>query len=121
MSGLCLLATLTSVVKGDHVYRSGVRIGEKLSCELEPGNSFNVRGNAVQILREGTIIGHLPDSLAEKVARMISNNLIELIECEITGKSIPAPEGVWVQGGWVQGGGGGYKGGGYKGRYSDTL
>ena len=60
--------------------------------------------NAVNILRGETIIGHLPDSLAEKVAHVIRNNLIELMECEITGESIPVPEGVWVQGG---GGGGG--------------
>ena len=69
--GLYLPAALTSVVKEDHVYRSGVRIDEKLSCELEPEISFNARGNAVNVLCEGAIISHLADSLAKRIQTMI--------------------------------------------------
>ena len=102
---LNLLATITSVVKGDHVYRSGVEIGEKLTCELEPENVMNHRGNAVKVVKmnndQETIIGHLPDSLAEKVAPMVRRNVIELIEVEITAESAPALQGMWTQGGGI--------------------
>ena len=64
MSKLSLLATLTSVVKGDHVYSSRVEIGELLFCKLKPENLFNVHGNALKVVKrngnEDQIIRHLP-------------------------------------------------------------
>ena len=65
MSKLSLLATLTSVVKGHHVYWSRVGIGELLFCKLLPENLFNVYGNALKVIKrngnEDQIIGHLPN------------------------------------------------------------
>ena len=51
MSKLSLLATLTSVVKGNHLYSSGVGIGEFLFCELESDNLFKVHGNALTLVK----------------------------------------------------------------------
>ena len=51
MSKLSLLATLTSVVKGNHLYSSGVGIGEFLFCELESDNLFKVHGNAFTLVK----------------------------------------------------------------------
>ena len=97
---------ITSVVKGGHVYRSGVGIAKRSFCELEPENIFNVGGNAVKVVKkdrnEETIIGYLPDSLAEKVALMMRRKLIEVVEVEITGESVPALQGMWTQGGGIQ-------------------
>ena len=52
-----------------------------------------MRGNALEILHEETILGYLLDSLVEKVVSMIGSH-IEIIECDITGESIPAQEGM---------------------------
>lgn len=50
MSKLSLLATLTSAVKGNHLYSSGVGIGEFLFCELE-SDLFKVHGNAFTLVK----------------------------------------------------------------------
>ena len=92
MSKLSLLATLTTVVKGDHVYSPGDGIGELLFWELEPANLFNVHGNALKVVKrnknEDQIIGHLPDSLAEKITPFMRQALLKTIKTEITGKRI---------------------------------
>ena len=35
MLNLIILAKVKSAVKGDHVYRSGVKVGDKLLCKLK--------------------------------------------------------------------------------------
>ena len=64
-STLSLLTTLTSVVKGNHVYSSGIGIGKFLFCELKPENLFNVHGNAYIVVKrndnQDQIIVHSPD------------------------------------------------------------
>ena len=75
ISKLSLLATPTSFVKGDRVYSSGPGIAELLFCKLEPENLFNVHRSALKVVRrtgnEDQIIGHLPDSLTEKIAPLV--------------------------------------------------
>ena len=88
MSKLSLLATFTSVVKGHHVYSSGAVIGKLLLCKLEPKNLFNDHGNALQVVKSGNedqIIGHLLDSLAEKIATLMKQGFLKANKTEITG------------------------------------
>ena len=106
MSKLCLLAALTCVVKGDHIYSSGVAIEEFLFCKLEPENLFNVHGNTLKVIKrngnEDHIIGHLSDLLAEKIAPSMRQGFRKTIKSEITGEGNAAPGGVWRQGDGIQ-------------------
>ena len=103
---LSLLATLTFFVKGDHVYCSGVGTGKLLFCELEPENLFHINGNELKVIKrngnEDQIIGHLSDSLAEKIVPLMRHGFLKTIKDEITGERIAATEGMWVQGGGIQ-------------------
>ena len=41
MSNLIILAKVKSAMKGDHVYRSGVKVDDKLLCKLEPSTLYS--------------------------------------------------------------------------------
>ena len=66
---MCLLLTLTTVVKGDDIYKT--EVGKELSiCKLEiPKNLFIVFVNALKVVKsnrnEDKISGHLLNSLKE--------------------------------------------------------
>ena len=36
-----LLGSLTLTIKGDHAYRSGVKVGDRLFCTIEPNNKHS--------------------------------------------------------------------------------
>ena len=59
-----LLGSLTSRIKGDHAYRSGVNVGDRLFCMIEPDNKHS--DNAV-VVKSGNddIVGHVPETLAK--------------------------------------------------------
>ena len=46
MANLSVIAKLTSVVKGDHVYESGANIDQEFTCMLEPENVNSLGRNA---------------------------------------------------------------------------
>ena len=46
-SGSVLLGSLTSRIQGDHAYRSGVKVGDRLFCTIEPDNKHS--DNAVVV------------------------------------------------------------------------
>ena len=61
-----LLGTLTSRIKGDHAYRSGVKVGDRLFCMIEPDNKH--RDNVIVVKsRNDDIVGHVPETLAKKL------------------------------------------------------
>ena len=61
-----LLGTLTSRIKGDHAYRSGVKVGDRLFCMIEPDNKH--RDNVIVVKsRNDDIVGHVPEKLAKKL------------------------------------------------------
>ena len=93
------VATLTSRVKGFHVYKK-VDIGTKLHWELEPENSLCKK--AIVKTKEGDTVGHVPDLLAHALAPEISCGSIVSIEAIVTGERRSAPEGTWVIGGGVE-------------------
>ena len=88
MSKLSLLATVTSVVKYDHVNSSGLWIEKLLFCKLEPKDFFNVHGNALKVVKKGgnenQIIEYLPDSLGENIASLMRQCFLKTIKAEIT-------------------------------------
>ena len=94
-------STLTSRVKGFHVYKKQVDIGTKLHCELEPENSLCKKAIIVKT-KEGDTVGHVPDLLAHALAPEISGGNIVSIEAIVTGEPRSAPEDTWVIGGGIE-------------------
>ena len=96
-----LLGSLTSRIKGDHVYRSGVKVGDHLFCTIEPDNKQS--DNAI-VVKSGNddIAGHVPETLAKKLFNFMKSQQIEIMDSEVTGHPRPAPEGKWVVGGGIE-------------------
>ena len=46
-------------------------------------------------------MGHVPDDLARLLFPLLTSGTLQLLECEVTGMSKAAEEGVWVQGGGI--------------------
>ena len=57
-----LLGSLTSRIKGDHAYRSDVRVGDRLFFMIVPDNKHS--DNAI-VVKSGDddIVGHVPEKL----------------------------------------------------------
>ena len=51
--------------------------------------------------RSGEIVGHVPDNLVQVLFWLLTSGTLQLLECELTGISKAAEEGVWVQGGGI--------------------
>ena len=101
MSVISNLATLTSSIKGDHVYLSGARVGDTFECQLEPENTQST--NAIKVVqRDGSIIGHVPEPVARRLAALIRGGEVSQVSAEVIGTSRPAPEGTWTQGGGIE-------------------
>ena len=77
-----------------------------LFCYLEPENLFIAHGNALKVAKRNgnwdQISGHLPDSLAEEITSLMSQDFLKTIKAEITGGRIAATEGMWAQGSGIQ-------------------
>ena len=67
-----LLGSLTSRIKSDHAYRSGVKDGDCLFWTIEPDNKQN--DNAI-VIKPGNddIIGHVPETLAKKLFNFLKS------------------------------------------------
>ena len=61
-----LLGSLTSRIKGDHAYRSGVKVGDCLFFTIESDNKHS--DNAI-VVKSGNddVVGHVPETLAKKL------------------------------------------------------
>lgn len=102
MSKVSIVSSLTSVIKGDHIYRSGVTVDVELECQLEPENIHSIGRNAIKVMRGSNVIGHVPESLAQKLAPLMRDGTIVRVVAKITGESRAAPEGMWTQGGGIE-------------------
>ena len=61
------LVTVTSSIKGFHIYRRSLDVGEKLKCVLEETNRYS--NTAVKDAGDANeTIGHIPDALSKVVA-----------------------------------------------------
>ena len=70
------LATVTSSIKGFHVYRRSPDIGEKLKCVLEETNRYS--NTAIKVVG-GTneTIGYMPDGLSTVVAPALKKLMLK--------------------------------------------
>ena len=61
-----LLGSLTSRIKSNRAYRSGVKIGDCLFCTIEPDNK---QSDNVIVVKSGNddIVGHVPETLVRKL------------------------------------------------------
>ena len=77
-----LLGSLTSRVKGDHAYRSGVKIGDRLFYTIEPNNKHI--DNAV-VVKSGNddIVDHVPETLAKKLFNFMKSQQILIVDSEV--------------------------------------
>ena len=73
-----------SCVRGYHIYQDQweAAIGEELECHHERGNAADAY--AVSVMREGTIIGHLPRKISRLCTLFIRRGGV--IQCRITGR-----------------------------------
>ena len=98
-----LLGSLTSRIKGDHAYRSGVKVGDRLFCTIKPDNKHS--DNAI-VVKQGNddiddIVGNIPETLAKKLFKFMKNQQTEIMESEVTGDPRPVPEGKQVISGGI--------------------
>ena len=90
-----LLGSITSMIKGDHAYRSGVKVGDRLFCTIEPDNKHSDNATVVKSGNDD-IIAHVPETLIKKLFNFTKSQQIEIMDSEVTGNPRPAPEGKWV-------------------------
>ena len=102
--------TITSRVKGDHVYNAKPKVNATCVCYLEPANSYSSHAIVVKTKERAsnsaepdsdTTVGHIPDTVANVLYRPFELGQIKVM-CTITGQSRAAPEGTWVQGGGIE-------------------
>ena len=103
------IASITSRIKGHHVYEDKYKVGEEFSCFLEPGNPHSPSDNAIAVKtrvedtdKKETVVGHIPEPLAQISCPMLKDGIVHSIVAKITGEKQGAPEGVWVQGGGIE-------------------
>ena len=86
------LTTVTSSIKGFHVYQRSPDIGEKLKCVLEETNRFS--NTAIKVVEDANeTIGHIPDELSKVVAPALKKEIMLSVEAEVTGHLRDAAEG----------------------------
>ena len=71
------------------------------SCIPEPSNTYSINAKVVKIKitcgeRDATTVGHVPDSLAEVLYKLLLEKEIKMTCC-VSGQSRSTPEGAWVQ------------------------
>ena len=96
-----LLVSLTSRIKDDHAYRSGVKVGDRLFCTIEPDNKHCYNAIVVKS-RNDNIVGHVPETLVKKLFNFMKSQQIVIKDSEVTGNPRPAPERKWVIGGGIE-------------------
>ena len=95
------LATVTSSIKGFHVYRRSPDIGEKLKCVLEETNRHS--NAAIMVVGDANeTIGHIPDGLSKVFAPALKKEIVLSVRAEVTGHLRDAGEGKWTLGGGIE-------------------
>ena len=96
-----LLGSSTSRIKSDHAYGSGVKVGDRLFCTIEPDNKH--KNNAI-VVKSGNdnIVGHVPEIFAKKLFNFTKSQQIEIMDSKVTGDPRPTREGKWVIGGGTE-------------------
>ncbi|KAH6612407.1 SNF2 family N-terminal domain-containing protein [Boeremia exigua] len=78
-----LYGVIHNKIVGVRYYNGYATVGEMVICRREPHNQYD--GNAIQVLNvQGEQIGHIPKTLASKLAKYMDNQSL-LVEAQITG------------------------------------
>ena len=78
-----LYGTLNNKIVGVRYYNGYATVGEMVVCRREPNNSYD--RNAIQVLNvQGEQIGHIPRTLASKLAKYMDNRSL-MLEAILTG------------------------------------
>ena len=79
-----LIPTWQSVIRGHHIYKHIWQplVGEMLTLEREEGNNHDKF--AVSLLKNATVIGHVPEEFSRVFWHFLSHKGI--ITCELTGQ-----------------------------------
>ena len=86
------LATVTSLIKGFHVYRRSSDIDKILKCVPEETNKHS--NTAIKIVGDANeTIRHIPDELYKVVAPALKKEIVLSVEAELTGHRCDAAEG----------------------------
>ena len=81
------LATVTSSIKGFHVYRRSPKIGERLKCVLEETNRHS--NTAIKVVGDANETnGHITDGLSKKKKKIALS-----VEAEVTEHPRDAADG----------------------------
>ena len=70
---------LTSRIKGDHTYRSGVKVSNCLFCTTEPDNKHS---DSSIVVKSGNndIVGHVPETLAKQLFNFMKSQQIATLD-----------------------------------------
>ena len=95
------LATVTSSIKGFHVYRRSPDIGDKVKCVLEETNRHS--NTAIKVVGDANeTMGLVPDGLSKLVAPVLKKEIVLSVEAEVTGYPRDAAEGKLTLGGGIE-------------------
>ena len=96
-----LLGSLISRIKGDHAYRSGFKVGDRLFCTIETDNKHS--DNTILVKSgDDDIAGHVSETLVKKLFNFMKPQQIEVMNSGVTDDPRPAPEGKWVIDGGIE-------------------
>ena len=93
------IVSITSRIKGHHVYNHKYKVGDEFSSSLEPCNPRSPSDNTIVVKTrvEGTdkkeaVVGHNPEPLAQILGPMLKDEIVHSIVAKITGEKRGAPE-----------------------------
>ena len=92
------IASITSRIKGHHVYEHKYKVGVKFSCFLDPGNPHSPSEIAIVVKtrvkdtdKKETVVSHIPEPLAQILGPMLKDGTVHSIVAKITGEKRGAP------------------------------
>ena len=94
------LCVVNAMIKGHHVYQTNFEVGTSFICEIEPNNQHS--DTAIVVLKDLTVIGHVPEGLCQPFHHMLANNTVDSIRCILTGQAVKSSLGTWTCGGGIE-------------------
>jgi hypothetical protein len=101
--GDSVLAVISAVVKGIHVYRNKrAKVSVKLVCSREPDNRASRYAVAVKHEPSDTMVGHVPEQLARILFGLLDRKLVTTLLAKVTRDPRTSAGGMWKKGGGVE-------------------
>ena len=89
--------TSTKLERSSHAFWSPV-----IPTGSPSDNAIVVKTRLEDTDKKETVVGHIPESLAQSLGPMLKDGTVHSIVAKITGEKRRAPEVVWVQGGGIE-------------------